>query len=56
MELSSENIKIGLEIINKKDKWEFVIDSQYMDGVWTIRNERGSTILLENELHFWTIK
>lgn len=53
--LTKDNIKLGLEIINRSNpEWGTFRVKQDRNG-WIYAARHGEAMLFENELHFWDI-
>ena len=57
MELTKENVKAGLVIVNKYyPEWGmFVLQEQDLSYLWVIRGDRGTRVLYDDEFKFWKI-
>jgi len=57
MELTKENVREGLRIINKQNpEWgTWTILRKYDEGIWEKRGRSGDTTLFESEFKFWEV-
>jgi hypothetical protein len=54
-DLTKENARIGLRIINKANP-EWGVATLGRDGqFWTFKNRAGEAVLFEGEFHFWRL-